>query len=176
MTESKTTGSQALGAMAVLILAAVFAVGTAWAQSGHQENFPWMNTALTPDQRANLVLKELTLDEKIILIHGEGSPFGGTNPNAYLSNGGDGFSLGIPRLGIPPLQMIGSAYGVRFSAVNGRYSTALPSNLASTASWDPEAACEYGALIGREERDTRLQHEPCRGSGPGQGTPQRAQL
>ena len=153
MTESKTTGSQALGAMAVLILAAVFAVGTAWAQSGHQENFPWMNTALTPDQRANLVLKELTLDEKIILIHGEGSPFGGTNPNAYLSNGGDGFSLGIPRLGIPPLQMIGSAYGVRFSAVNGRYSTALPSNLASTASWDPEAACEYGALIGREERE-----------------------
>ena len=69
-----------------------------------------------------------------------------------MSNGGDGFSLGIPRLGIPPLQMIGSAYGVRFSAVNGRYSTALPSNLASTASWDPEAACEYGALIGREER------------------------
>jgi len=152
MTESKTTGSQALGAMAVLILAAVFAVGTAWAQSGHQETFPWMNTTLTPDERANLVLKELTLDEKIILIHGEGSPFGGTNPNAYLSNGGDGFSLGIPRLGIPALQMIGSAYGVRFSAVNGRYSTALPSNLASTASWDPEAACEYGALIGREER------------------------
>ncbi|MDR3796967.1 MAG: glycoside hydrolase family 3 C-terminal domain-containing protein [Terracidiphilus sp.] len=152
MTESKTTGSQALGAMATLILAGVFAVGTAWAQSGHQETFPWMNTALTPDERANLVLKELTLDEKIILIHGQGSPFGGTNPNAYLSNGGDGFSLGIPRLGIPPLQMIGSAYGVRFSAVNGRYSTALPSNLASTASWDPEAACEYGALIGREER------------------------
>ena len=72
MTESKTTGNQALGAMAALILAAVFAVGTAWAQSGHQETFPWMNTALTPDQRANLVLKELTLDEKIILIHGAG--------------------------------------------------------------------------------------------------------
>lgn len=152
MTESKTTGSQALRAMAALILAGVCTVGTAWAQSGHQDALPWMNTALTPDERANLVLKELTLDEKIILIHGEGSPFGGTNPNAYLSNGGDGFSLGIPRLGIPPLQMIGSAYGVRFSAVNGRYSTALPSNLASTASWDPEAACEYGALIGREER------------------------
>ena len=49
-------------------------------------------------------------------------------------------------------QMIGSAYGVRFSAANGRYSTALPSNLALTASWDPDAACEYGALIGREER------------------------
>jgi beta-glucosidase len=114
-----------------------------------------MNTTLTPDERANLVLKELTLNEKIILIHGGGSPFGDANPNAYLSNGGDGFSLGIPRLGIPPLQMVGSAYGVRFSAANGRYSTALPSNLASTASWDPEAACGYGALIGKEERGRR---------------------
>jgi beta-glucosidase len=112
-----------------------------------------MNTSLTPDERAGLVLKELTLDEKILLIHGQGSPFGGpVSPNILLSNGGDGFSLGVPRLGIPALQMIGSAYGVRFSATNGRYSTALPSNLASTATWSPEAACEYGALIGREER------------------------
>ncbi len=135
-----------------LIASSLFAVAAACAQNGSPASFPWMNTALTPDERAGLVLKELTLDEKILLIHGQGSPFGGTNPNAYLSNGGDGFSLGVPRLGIPPLQMIGSAYGVRFSAVNGRYSTALPSNLASTASWDPESACEYGALIGREER------------------------
>jgi beta-glucosidase len=41
---------------------------------------------------------------------------------------------------------------VRASASNGRYSTALPSNLGSAASWDPQAACEYGALIGRELR------------------------
>jgi beta-glucosidase len=38
------------------------------------------------------------------------------------------------------------------SAQNGRYSTALPSNIAAAASWDPEAACDYGALIGRELR------------------------
>ena len=38
------------------------------------------------------------------------------------------------------------------SAENGRYSTALPSNLGAAASWDPQAACEYGALIGRELR------------------------
>jgi beta-glucosidase len=152
MMVTKAIGSKAFGAVVALIFCVLCVMGNAWAQSDHREAFPWMKTTLTPDERANLVLKELTLDEKIILIHGEGSPFGGTNPNAYLSNGGDGFSLGIPRLGIPPLQMIGSAYGVRFSAANGRYSTALPSNLASTASWDPEAACEYGALIGREER------------------------
>ena len=61
-------------------------------------------------------------------------------------------SWACPRLGIPIIQMSDAAYGVRLSAENGRYSTALPSNLASAASWDPQAACEYGALIGRELR------------------------
>ncbi len=48
--------------------------------------------------------------------------------------------------------MSDAAYGVRSSGVNGRYSTALPANEAAAASWDPEAAYEYGALIGRELR------------------------
>jgi beta-glucosidase len=152
MKENAVNGIKIWSAIFALAISSLFAGVTSYAQSNDAAPFPWMNTSLSPDVRAGLVLKELTLDEKITLIHGQGSPFGGSNPNAYLSNGGDGFSLGVPRLGIPPLQMIGSAYGVRFSAVNGRYSTALPSNLASTASWDPEAACEYGALIGREER------------------------
>jgi len=115
---------------------------------------PWMDKSLSPDQRAELVLKELTLDEKIDLLHGNGmlgwpAP---PNPHAYLGNGGAGFVLGVPRLGIPMIQMSDAAYGVRSSAENGRYSTALPSNIASAASWDPQAACEYGALIGRELR------------------------
>jgi beta-glucosidase len=122
-------------------------------QSGLAQQFSWMNTKLSPDERANLVLKEMTLDEKISLLHGEGMPgWGKPRPNAYLGNGGAGFVLGIERLGIPMIQMSDAAYGVRSSAENGRYSTALPSNLAAAASWDPESACEYGALIGRELR------------------------
>ena len=147
---------KARSAMGALLLCGLCAVGTARAQDGSQAAFPWMNTSLTPDQRASLVLKELTLDEKILLIHGQGWPpswpYFKPNPNAVLSNGGDGFALGVSRLGIPPLQTVGSACGVRFSAANGRYSTALPSTLASSASWDEKAACEYGALIGRELR------------------------
>ena len=117
------------------------------------KSYPWMNSSLSPDERADLVLKELTLDEKIDLLHGNGMPgWGKPRPNAYLGNGGAGFVVGVPRLGIPIIQMSDAAYGVRSSAENGRYSTALPSNLASAASWDPQAACEYGALIGRELR------------------------
>jgi beta-glucosidase len=58
----------------------------------------------------------------------------------------------VKRLGIPPIDMSDAAYGVRSSAANGRYSTALTSNVGAAASWDPQAACEYGALIGRELR------------------------
>jgi beta-glucosidase len=118
------------------------------------QNFPWIkDKSLSPDQRADMVLKEMTLDEKIDLIHGEGMPgWGKPRPNAYLGNGGAGFVLGVARLGIPMIQMSDAAYGVRSSAENGRYSTALPSNLASAASWDTQAACDYGALIGRELR------------------------
>ena len=113
----------------------------------------WMNKSLSPDERADLVLKELTLDEKIDLLHGEGMPgWGKPKPNYYLGNGGAGFVLGIPRLGIPFIQMSDAAYGVRSSAENGRYSTALPSNVGAAASWDTQAACDYGALIGRELR------------------------
>ncbi len=116
---------------------------------------PWMNTSLSADERADLVLKQMTLDEKIALLHGNSMPGwrGPKSPYAYLSNGGAGFVLGVERLGIPLIQMSDAAYGVRSSGENGRYSTALPSNVASAASWDPQAACDYGALIGRELRN-----------------------
>ena len=114
---------------------------------------PWMNTSLSPDERASMVLKQMTIDEKIQLLHGTGmeglSPM---SPLAIHSNGGAGYVPGIPRLGIPALQMSDAAYGVRASGENGRYSTALPSDIAGAATWDLQGAYEYGALIGRELR------------------------
>ena len=114
---------------------------------------PWMDASLTPDERADLVLKEMTIDEKIQLLHGNGMPQDEpvTSLNA-ASNRGVGYVAGIERLGIPGIDMSDAAYGVRASGANGRYSTALPANVAAAASWDTEAAFEYGALIGRELR------------------------
>jgi beta-glucosidase len=114
---------------------------------------PWMNTSLSADERAALVVKQMTLDEKITLLHGTGHPgLGPMSPLSSGSNGGAGYVVGIPRLGIPGIQMSDAAYGVRESGQNGRYSTALPCNLAAAASWNLDAAYEYGALIGRELR------------------------
>jgi beta-glucosidase len=130
-------------------------VGLLPGQSGEADKarHPWMNSSLSPDERASMVLKEMTLDEKITLLHGTGMEgLGPMSPLAIHSNGGAGYVVGIPRLGIPPIQMSDAAYGVRSSGENGRYSTALPANVASAASWDLDAAYEYGALIGRELR------------------------
>ena len=114
-------------------------------------HYPWSDTTLSADARADLVAKELTLDEKISLLHGNGFSFGQTG--ASESNGGAGYSVSIPRLGIPAIQMADSAYGVTRGAFSGRYSTALPNNLAAASSWDPQAAFEYGKLIGVELRE-----------------------
>ncbi len=114
---------------------------------------PWMNTSLSPDERADLVIKEMTLDEKVALLHGVGMP---TDEPVTLenapSNRGVGYAVGVPRLGIPGIDMSDAAYGVRSSQANGRYSTALPANVAAAASWDTDAAYEYGKLIGTELR------------------------
>ncbi len=115
---------------------------------------PWMNSSLSPEERAELVLKQMTLEEKVALLHGNGMQHASQwqMPLTHLSNGGAGYVEGIKRLGIPPLFLSDAAYGVRDSGANGRYSTALPSDLAAASSWDTQGACEYGALIGRELR------------------------
>ena len=115
------------------------------------KHYAWSDASLSADVRADLVVKELTLDEKISLLHGQGMPFFVSGPSD--SNGGAGYSNAIPRVGIPAVQMADSAYGVTRGAAAGRYSTALPNNLAAASSWDPEGAFEYGALIGRELRN-----------------------
>src|SRR5947209_9633954 len=53
---------------------------------------PWMNASLSPDERAALLLGQMTLAEKIAMVHGEYGPYGFYNTP-------------IPRLGINTLTM-----------------------------------------------------------------------
>ena len=140
-------------ARGLVILSLALLPVSAQVGSEHTPPATWMNSSLSPDERAALVVKEMTLDEKISLLHGTGMVgLGPMSPLAVKSNGGAGYVVGIPRLGIPAIQMSDAAYGVRSSGENGRYSTALPDDLAGAASWDLDAAYEYGALIARELR------------------------
>ena len=114
---------------------------------------PWSDKSLSPDSRADLVIAQMTLDEKIQFLHGSGGAgFGGGQP-APRSLGGAGFVRGLQRLGIPDINMADSAVGVTRGAANSRYSTLLPSSLGAAASWNADIALLYGQVIGRELRD-----------------------
>ncbi|HXX21603.1 MAG TPA: glycoside hydrolase family 3 C-terminal domain-containing protein [Terriglobia bacterium] len=110
---------------------------------------PWMNSSLSADQRADLLLQQMTLDEKIQFAHGW-SDYDTKYPGSL---GGDAFVQGIPRLGFPNLQMVGAGVGVTDGGrrPNGQ-STALPSALLETATWDLDAAHDFGTVIGKETR------------------------
>ncbi len=141
--------------LALGLVAGVFGLvapsGAAWAQGLDK---PWMNSSLPPEERAEMVLKQMTTEEKISLLHGNGMAHAPQwqMPLTHLSNGGAGFTVGVERLGIPSIFNSDAAYGVRSSGENGRYSTALPSSLGAASSWDTEGACAYGGVIGRELR------------------------
>jgi beta-glucosidase len=121
---------------------------------GKTQSFPWMNKSLSPDERVDLVLRQMTLDEKIQLVHGTGwGVLRDKAPVPARSNLGAGFTPGIDRLGIPDINLADSAAGVRMASLQSRYATLLPSPLGLAATWDVQAALLYGSVIGRELRD-----------------------
>lgn len=101
------------------------------------------------------LVDKMTLDEKIGIVTGV---FGTVLPPFVTSTppsarGGDGFAPGVPRLGIPDLNLVGAGVGVTDlgKRKNGQ-ATSLPSSLAVASSFDLELAYDYGAVIGEETR------------------------
>lgn len=91
------------------------------------------------------LLSQLTLEEKISMIHGAG-----------LFR-----TAGVPRLGIPPLKMSDGPMGVRMEfpddswrpyGYSTDYVTYAPSNSALAATWNPERAYAGGKVLGAEAR------------------------
>jgi beta-glucosidase len=113
---------------------------------------PWMNTALSPEERTALVLAELTRDEKIRLTHGHnGLSWPGRAVPPEGSIGSAGFVPGIARLGIPEQQETDASLGVS-NLTDGIGATALPSGLSLAASWDEALLEAGGVMIGGEAR------------------------
>ena len=140
----------------LVVTAAILGVGIVPAQ---ETNRPWMDSRLSPEDGSERGLKQLTLDEKLGLVHGNGMSSGSQWQMLLtrFTDGGTGYTQGVERLGIPPLIVSDAGYGVRASGANGRYSTAMPSNLGAASSWDPESACQFGEVIGGE-RPTEIDH------------------
>ncbi|MDP3749989.1 MAG: beta-glucosidase [Phenylobacterium sp.] len=114
---------------------------------------PWMDTSLSPDARAELLIAELTLDEMISLVHGP-MPALVSPPPADAAMGA-GYIPGVARLGIPPLNETDASLGIANprKVRPGDGATGLPSGLALASTWDPELAYAAGAMVGSEARD-----------------------
>jgi beta-glucosidase len=127
---------------------------------------PWLDPAQSPDARAKAAVAAMTLDEKLRLVFGFSdqaltdvskvpddivSPELKTYVVTHLVKGSAGFVPGIPRLGIPDQTQTDASIGVRNSFIP---STALPSSLATAASFDPAVPRAGGAMIGAEARAT----------------------
>ncbi|MEK8228911.1 glycoside hydrolase family 3 N-terminal domain-containing protein [Oerskovia sp. M15] len=90
----------------------------------------WTDTSLSPDERADLLVAELTLEEKVTILIQSGGP-------------------GLPEYGVPAIRGKDGCCGV---ATTDTESTALPVGLALASTFSPESANAYGAVAGNEAR------------------------
>ncbi len=139
----------------ILPIALLLATSAATVVAAPTPPRPWMNAALSPDARAALVVREMTRDEKLTLVFGYfGTAFPPRKftPPPEARDGSAGYVPAIPRLGIPAQWQTDAGMGVatQGGAAVKRERTALPSGIATTATWDPAMAFAGGAMIGDE--------------------------
>ena len=90
------------------------------------------------------LIKKMTLDEKLLLVHGQ-------YEDPYRANQA-GFLYGCPRLGIPPIFIADGESGINISWET----TALPSKVALAATFDISMAQAYGQVIGQEAKESGM--------------------
>ena len=145
---TNTRGALAAMALALMATSAPVLAHAAPAQA-------WMNTSLSPDQRADLMIAQMTQGEKLTLVSGYfGTDLGAFHAPKGSRDGVAGFVPGIERLGLPPQWQSDAGVGVATQgAAKIKFEkTALPSGLSTTASWNPELAYHGGAMLGAESR------------------------
>lgn len=140
----------------IAALLAATAIATIGATTGVAQQAP--ATAGTDARtRAEAIVARMTLDEKIALVHGLFPPLTKVKPaNELIPSAGH--IEGNPRLGVPLVRESDASLGVanQVEQRKGDVATALPSSLATAATFDPEIARAGGAMIGSEARAKRF--------------------
>lgn len=98
----------------------------------------------TGNPRVDTLIAQMTLDEKLLLVHGQ-------ILDPYRANQA-GFLAGCPRLAIPPLFIADGESGINTSWE----ATALPAKVGLAASFDVETARQYGRVLGEEARESGM--------------------
>jgi beta-glucosidase len=143
---------------ATIVVVALF--GVSFAQAGtsspqQASSLPWMNTNLTPEQRADLLIGQMTLEQKVEQISND------TRAAENPANRPPGCEFapigrhiqGIPELAIPTVRMINGGTGIRGGDCrNEPTATGLPSTVAAAATFNPQLNLEIGEVLGDEAR------------------------
>ena len=122
------------------VLAACAPTAAAAGRCGDAGTRPWCDTGRSPDERAGLLLKALTMDEKVSLLAGD-EPFG----VAGGEHSHTGTSNGVERVGLPTTYYSDGPVGPR----QGR-TTALPIPMALAATFDRAMARDHGKVVASE--------------------------
>lgn len=131
--------------LALAIIIAVVAAPPLQTQAAAADtDRPWMNTSLSAEERTELLLKAMTLEDKVSFVTG--------NLNNYYGF----YNAPLEKYGIPALQMADGPAGVRIANpdIQDKKSTSLPAPIALAATWDTDAAKRYGDLLGDEAYNT----------------------
>src|SRR5271165_1003124 len=96
---------------------------------------------VTGDPRVDKLLSQMTLEEKLTLIHG-------THEDPSVYQGQAGYLAGVPRLGIPSLRFADGPPGV-LTRVPSQGETAT---MGVAATFSTRSAEDNGLVIGREDR------------------------
>jgi beta-glucosidase len=145
---NRAVGVAAMIVGVVLSIGAVGAPASSATRAGQASAArPWLNAKYTPEQRASLLLAQMTLDEKIDLMTGNQ----GEAPYAF-------YNAPIPRLGIPALKMADAGGGVAprgwtLPGTGGK-ATAMPSEMALGATWSPDVVRKFATVVAAEVRET----------------------
>ncbi|HEY8753369.1 MAG TPA: glycoside hydrolase family 3 C-terminal domain-containing protein [Arthrobacter sp.] len=130
-------------------LVAALAFGFTAPTAATAQELPWMNTALSAEQRSDLLIGAMTLDQKIQQIAMK--PVANTNITGCDFSAGGRHVEGIPALGIPTLRMTNGPFGGGDCAV-APTSTGLTSALSVASSFDPAVSTAWGDILGAETR------------------------
>lgn len=107
--------------------------------------------------RADGLVRQMNLEEKVSFVSTY-FPILSEKAKQYGMVPSSGYNPGLARLGIPELRINDASLGVSnlLNARPGDTATALPSALATGATFDPEIAFAGGAMIGSEARAKRF--------------------
>jgi beta-glucosidase len=114
-------------------------------QSGREQTDDVKNPAEVSEVKLDSLIKLMTLDEKIALIHASSSFTSG----------------GVPRLDIPELVFSDGPHGVRHEHGRGWFAledaddkaTYLPVGICLASTWNKDLGYEYGVVLGNEAKD-----------------------